>query len=187
MEILRAGGEECPPWAAGKHRARIEQLMPARVYAGQQDSGQGSPCSTRCWPRRPRGFSLEDLGSPRQSPSRTWKAELGGDCQWNPTGSRSGQQSSYSRLFCADCTHPQKVPHSVESESCQLLHTQDSRLCHRPLGTEGVATLNACQSSSETSRRLWLQLHRGNTATTARSGAGGGVLPTTSLHTWCPL
>ena len=85
-------------------------LTPAGVYAGRQDSGQGSPCPTQCWPRRPRGFSLNDLGGTRQPPSRAWKAKLGRGCPWNPTGGLSGQQPSHSRLFCADCIRPQRAP-----------------------------------------------------------------------------
>lgn len=96
-------------------------LMPARVYAGRQDGGQGSPCPTRCWPRRPRGFALKNLGSPRQPPSHAWKAELSGRCWRSPTGGLSGQQPSHSRLFRADCARPQKAPGTRRVSATDLL------------------------------------------------------------------
>lgn len=109
-------------------------LMPARVYAGRQDGRPSSPCPTRCWLRRPRGFALKNLGSPRQPPSHAWKAELSGGCQWSPTGGLSGQQPSHSWLFCADCTSPQKAPGTRRVSAADFL-------THRPVDAATVRPL----------------------------------------------
>lgn len=73
---------------------------------------------------------------------------------------------------------------SLESELRRFLHTQAGRFWHCPPVTNPlcvVATLNACRSSPEMSPHLWLQLHRGNTATTPCSGAHSGLVPRHTL------